>query len=113
MQVTNETVQGRNQRPSLIDFLTGGELGGRHGSKSHSDTPQQSQAKGTPCGLATWAISQLDAIIVESSSSASYVSTPIQLNATINEAVEGGGLNGVSTPSHVPTGKSIKFLLWC
>lgn len=37
---------GRHQRPSLIEFLTGGELSGRHSSKSASDQHGHQQHKG-------------------------------------------------------------------
>lgn len=44
VQMTSEVHQ-RHQRPSLIEFFVGSELG-RHGSKIVNDHNQQSQAKG-------------------------------------------------------------------
>ncbi|KAK4883609.1 hypothetical protein RN001_006928 [Aquatica leii] len=43
VHMTSEVSHNRHQRPSLIEFLTGGELGSRHGSKvltdHHSNVP--------------------------------------------------------------------------
>lgn len=45
--MTSEVQHGRHQRPSLIEFLTGGDLGSRHASKSVGEThTQQPQHKG-------------------------------------------------------------------
>ncbi|XP_017782231.1 PREDICTED: LOW QUALITY PROTEIN: protein unc-80 homolog, partial [Nicrophorus vespilloides] len=72
IQMTSETNHGRHQRPSLIEFLTGGELGGRHVSKV---TPNERGDNG-----------QHKASFVESSSSTSFASN--QANVSISEGQE-------------------------
>lgn len=50
VEMTSEVHHGRHQRPSLIEFLTGGELGGRHSSKSAGDQHGlHQQHKGVYC----------------------------------------------------------------
>ncbi|KAF5273419.1 hypothetical protein FQA39_LY07436 [Lamprigera yunnana] len=89
VQMTSETTHGRHQRPSLIEFLTGGELGSRHGSKvladHHSNIPHP-----PPKGFIYTSIqNKIKPVVAESSSSASYGSVSLQGNASISETHEG------------------------
>ncbi|XP_031332358.1 protein unc-80 homolog isoform X3 [Photinus pyralis] len=88
VQMTSEVNQGRHQRPSLIEFLTGGELGSRHGSKVLPDHHSSISHQPTK----------------ESSSSASYGSTSIQGNVSISEGPEAAPDNSV--PSNVVNDRS-------
>lgn len=88
--MTSETGHGR-QRPSLIEFLTGGELGGRHASKVSQHDTQHGPQK-------------------ETSSSGSYGSTP-QANASVSEGQD-THMNDSSTPCNVAAGMVEIVLKW-
>lgn len=99
VQMTTETEKGRTQRPSLIDFLTGGEI--KHATKTLQD---HLQAKGTV--KLFWYQSVYQEIhLLESSSSTSYGSTPNQANVSISEGPEGCATNEGSAPCAAPTGE--------
>lgn len=100
VHMTSET-HGRHQRPSLIEFLTGGDL--RHHVAPKSASEQLIQQKGmvlpknallkASCGL-----------VAESSSSASYGSTPPNQNLASASDSHEPNINDTSTPFNAPTG---------
>ncbi|XP_025829365.1 protein unc-80 homolog [Agrilus planipennis] len=89
IHMTSEVPVTRHQRPSLIEFLTGSDLSGRHSSRTSSDhhlNVQQPQK--------------------ESSSSTSYGSTPNQGNTSLSEAQEAVINECSTTPYYGATDRS-------
>lgn len=103
VHITSEVpsnTHGRHQRPSLIEFLTGGDLG-RHAPKSASE--QLIQQKGEVKIYCDLCSDNNKVFHEESSSSASYGSTPNQGNVSASDSHDQNA-NGSSTPCNVATG---------